>query len=445
MDELFLVLEPGNHMYLVIEAARRRGLTVVVCHGQPVAPPAPFDQALASVSHFVQVDGWLDGQHAFETIVAWCGDRPVRGTYAGYEITLRTDARLRQHFGLPGSSPDKIAFLLDKLAVRTRLRDASLSKLRFVEDAALRGLSEWPFPGRAAFLKPVNGTGSVYVRRCTSLADVREHLAQWDGNGRPLKRFTTDHLKAGRGLVLEEEAVGELISVEGYCHRGTYVPLGITDRTVLARDIAIEMGNTFPCPHPRREEIFDKVRAIHACLEIDHGATHTELIVPARGAGEGPGDGPGDDGDIELVELNARFAGGDILILIDHAFGIRFEDELVRLAMGEAPAALPAQPVRYVAGQDFLPPAHARQFDSIDIPGDDVLFKKLVIKLGTALSSTAFQSDHLAAFVVAADSYAGALARAGEIRAATAINGVLLGDDPNNVVINYAEPWASRS
>jgi hypothetical protein len=420
-------------MYLVIEAARRRGLTVVVCHGQPVAPPAPFDQALSSVSHFVQVDGWLDSQHAFETIVAWCGDRPVRGTYAGFEITLRSDARLRQHFGLPCSSPAKFEFLLNKLAVRTQLREASLSKLRVVDDAGLRRLSEWPFPGRAAFLKPVNGTGSVYVRRCSSLADVHEHLAQWDGDARKLKRFTTDHLKAGMGLVLEEEAVGELLSVEGYCHQGAYVPVGITDRTVLARDIAVEMGNTFPCPHPRRDEILDKARAIHACLGIDHGATHTELIVPADG------------GDIELVELNTRFAGGDILILIDHAFGIRFEDELVRLAVGEAPAAIPAQPVRYASGQDFLVPAHARQFDSIDIPGDDVVFKKVVVKPGTALTSTDFQSDHVAAFVVVADTYAGALVRAGEIRAATAINGALLGDNPNNVVINYAERWASRS
>jgi hypothetical protein len=433
MDELFLVLEPGNHMYLVIEAARRRGFTVVVCHGQPLTPPAPFDRALSSVSHFVEVDGWRDDQHAFETIVAWCGDRPVRGTYAGVEITLRTDARLRQRAGLPGSGPDQVEFLLNKLAVRARLREASLSKLRVVDDAALRRLSEWPFPGRAAFLKPVNGTGSVYVRRCTTLADVRDHLAQWDGGVRKLKRFTTDHLRAGMGLVLEEEAVGELLSVEGYCHRGGYVPVGITDRTVLARDIAIEMGNTFPCPHPRRDEILDKARAIHACLGIDHGPTHTELIVPPDG------------GDIELVELNTRFAGGDILILIDHAFGIRFEDELVRLATGEAPAAIPAAPARYVSGQDFLAPAHVRQFDSIDIPGDDVVFQKLVVKPGTSLASTDFQSDHVAAFVVAADSYAGALARAGEIRAATAINGALLGDDPNNVVINCAERWASRS
>ena len=50
----------------------------------------------------------------------------------------------------------------------------------------------------------------------------------------------------------------------------------------------------------------------------------------------------------------------------------------------------------------------------------------------------------MAAFAVAADTYVGALARAGEIRVATAINGAPLGNDPNNVVINCAERWVSR-
>lgn len=431
MDGLFLVLEPGNHMFKVIEVAHRRGLTVVVCHSQPVAPSGPFAEAIACISHFVPVEGWRNDEGAFETIVAWCGDRPVRGTYASFEITLRMECRLRQHFGLPGATPEKVDFLLNKARVREVLRNASLSSLRVVEDQELRRLTEWPFPGRSTFLKPVNGSGSSYVRRCSSLSDVRDHLAEWDGNVRHIRRFISDHLHRGLGMFLEEEAVGELLSVEGYCYRGSYSSIGITDRTVLARDVAIEMGNTFPCPHPRRDEIIAKVRAIHACLQITHGATHTELIVPHDG------------GDIELVELNLRFAGGDILILVDRSFDIRIEEDLVSLAIGSGPlTTVPDKPTCYVSGQDFLAPVGLATFDAIDIPGDDVFFKKVVVKSG-ALKSTNFQSDHVAAFAVAADTYAGALARANEVRAAATINGSRLGDDPNNVVINYAERWIS--
>jgi biotin carboxylase len=432
MDGLFLVLEPSNHMFKVIEAAHRRGLAVVVCHSQPVAPPAPFAGAMSCVSHFVPVEGWRNDAAAFETIVAWCGDRPVRGTYAGFEITLGIQSRLRQHYGLPGEYPERMSFLLNKVCVRDALRKASLSKLRVIEDQALRRLTEWPFPGRSAFLKPVNGSGSFYVRRCSSLSDVREHFAEWDGNVRHVRRHVADHLHAGLGMFLEEEAVGELLSLEGYVHRGRYAAIGITDRTVLARDVAIEMGNTFPCPHPRRDEIIAKVRAIHECLQLTHGPTHVELIVPPDG------------GEIEFVELNLRFAGGDILILIDRAFDIRFEDDLVSLATGDGPlCTVPDKPRRYVSGQDFLAPATLSTFEAIDIPGDDVFFKKVVVAPGTVLKSTNFQSDHVAAFAVAADSYAAALTRANEVRAAATINGKRLGDDPNNVVINYAERWIS--
>lgn len=429
MDGLFLVLEPGNHMFKVIEAAHRRGLTVVVAHSAPVAPSGPFADALPCISHYVKVEGWRNEEGAFEAIVAWCGDRPVRGTYAGFEITLRMEARLRQHFGLHGATPDKLDFLLNKVKVRDTLRAAGLTKLRCVEDRELRELTEWPFPGKAAFLKPINGSGSTYVRRCTTLADVREHMAEWDGNVRHIRRFIADYLKAGLGMFLEEEAEGELLSLEGYCHEGKYVPCGITDRTVLARDVAIEMGNTFPCPHPRAADIVTKVRAIHEALGVSHGPTHTELIVS-------------DSGEIEMVELNLRFAGGDILILVNRAYDIAFEDTLVSLSIGEGPLAeLAPKPVRYVTGQDFLPPMGLELFETIDIPGDDVFFKKVVVKPGSALKSTKFQSDHLAAFVVAAPTYAGALARGNEVRAATTVNGAKLGDDPNNVVINYADRW----
>jgi biotin carboxylase len=430
MDGLFLVLEPGNHMFKVIEAAQRRGLTVVVCHSSPVSPSAPFAGAISSISHFLKVGGWRNDEGAFEAIVAWCGDRAVRGTYAGPEITLKMEARLREHYGLVGCSTKKVDLVLNKAAVRSMLSQAGLTKLRAIEDQALRELTEWPFPGRAAFLKPINGCGSTYVRRCTSLQDVREHLAAWDSSARHIRRFVADYVQAGLGMFLEEEAVGELLSLEGYCHDGRYVPIGITDRTVLARDVAIEMGNTFPCPHPRRADIVAKVEAIHELLGITHGPTHTEIIVPEDG------------GEPELVELNLRFAGGDILLLVNQALGITFEDDLVTLAMGEGPLTMiPKKPRCYASGQDFLAPAGLAKFESIEIPGDDVFFKKVTVKPGTALESTDFQSDHIAAYAVAADSYRGALARAMEVRAAATVNGVLLGDGVNNVVINYADRW----
>jgi hypothetical protein len=388
MDGIFLVLEPNNHVYQVIEAAHRRGLTVVVCHERPVSPPAPYDRALSCISHYIPVEGWKDERAVFAAITAWCGPRPVRGTYAVFELTLRTEVLLRQHYGLPGTSPERMDFLLDKVRVREALSRASLSRLRVIPDDEIRRLSEWPFPGRAAFLKPINGSGSMYVWRCTTLADVREHLAEWDDYARHMRRCIADHMQGGLGLMLEEEAVGDLVSLEGYCCNGRYVPIGITDRT--------------------------------------------ELIAPVPA------------GEIELVEMNPRFAGGDILALIDRALGIQLEDDLLKLAIGEEPVIeIPAKPVCYVCGQDVMMPADVRQFESIEIPDDDVFFKKVLVKPGATLKSINFQHDQIAQFAFTADTYAGALARANTLRAGVAVNGSRLGDDANNVVIHYGERWAS--
>jgi hypothetical protein len=72
-----------------------------------------------------------------------------------------------------------------------------------------------------------------------------------------------------------------------------------------------------------------------------------------------------------------------------------------------------------------------------------VFFKRIIFKPGTPLKSTSFQNDQVATFAVDADTYHGARKRANAIRADAAINGQRLGDDPNNVVISFADNWAS--
>jgi len=432
-DQLFLVLEPVNHMYKVIEAASKRGLRVVVFHSQPLTPPPPLDAALPCIAQAVAVDAWTDVGGVVARILCACDGARVAGTYAGLEITLPVEALVRRHYGLPGHDRDHVDFLLNKKRVRAALKDASLTALRFVDENQLASLSRWPFDGEgAAFLKPINGSGSAYVTRCTNVAEVQARLAEWNAQKRPVPGIVSDHLRR-QGLFLEEEARGELLSLEGYVFDGEYVALGIADRAVLARDVAIEMGTAFPCPHPRLDEIVSKVRAIHHCLGVEHGATHTELIVPAG------------DGEIELVELNLRFAGADILVLLDRAFDVAFEVQLVELALGERPSrALPATPRCWASAHYILAPAGVREVASLEIPGDDVFFRKIMAPPGTKLKSTDYQSDWIAGFAVAAKSYDAVIARAREVRAGVTLNGTRLGNDPNNVVRGFSDGKKAR-
>lgn len=423
MKDLFLVFEPINHAYKVVEAAARRGYDVVAFHSRPLPTEGPYARGAAALSARHAVASWSHEAGLFERVVRECAGRRVVGTYAPHEVTLEFEARVQEHFGLPTKGSARIASLLDKVTVRRTLSEQGLTRLAWLGRAEVDALTAWPVPGRALFFKPIRGAGSAYVTRCRTLDEVRAAIAFWDAAGLGCRDLLREHLDAGGGFFLEEEAPGELLSVEGYSIRGAYHVLGVTSRTVLERDVAVEMGATFPYRHPRHEEIVDKVRRIHRALGIPHGPTHTEVVVPA-------------EGEIELVELNLRFVGADVLLLMNEALGVDVADALVALAVGERPALAAADaPRQYACLQYLLAPSGLRRLESIEYPPGGVLVHRQMKPLGAELRSTDFQIDQIAGFIVSDATYAAALERAMDVRRAVRVNGRPLGDDPNNVVV----------
>ena len=253
------------------------------------------------------------------------------------------------------------------------------------------------------------------------MADVERGLSQWDEGAIAFTPIQRKHLMRSGALFLELGAKGELMSVEGWVYDGRFHALGLTSRTVLSRDNSIEMGATFPYEHPLRDAIVAKVTTIHRVLGITHGATHTEVMVSP-------------DGDIELIELNPRFAGSDILLLINLAGRMSVGDLLVDLATGVAPAACASEPQCYASVQQLLAPAGTIALQDFTIDEAVATEVRMFKPLGGALTSTNYQHDQIAAFMVQDDSYTAVLRAAQQARSSVRVNGVLLGSDANNVV-----------
>lgn len=422
MQKCFVVLEPASHMYKVIEAAAARGLHVVVFHTLDLRAEGAYRPGLEAIAEIHRFDGWEDEDEALRRVLALIGEREVVGSYAAYESLLLLDAALRERVGLPTHGRDTLAHLLDKRWVRTRLREAGLSELADFDPRAVLIDERWPLPDRAAYLKPVTGSGSVHVSRCASVADVVAGLADWDNQSIGCRPIQKQHLMRAGELFLEEEAAGELMSLEGWVYDGVYTPLGLTSRTLLRRDVAVEMGATFPYEHPRRTEIEAKIGAIHRALGLRHGATHAELIVTA-------------DGRIELVELNLRFAGSDLLLLIDMTREQSVGELLTDLACGRLPGEFGAQGRGYASVQQLLARAGTTSIDAIELPAGLVVESRMLKPLGSAIASTDFQQDHIAAFIVRDHSYEAVLDKARDVRRQARINGELLGEDRNNAVL----------
>jgi len=424
MNDCFVVLEPLNHMYKVIEGAAARGYDVVAFHSSPLSATGRYRKGLEAIGerHQVEIQSWDDPAGVLQTILKVLNGRRVVGTYAGVEAVLHAEAALREHVGLPTHGVAALANLLNKRWVRMRLRAAGLSRLADFDPRALVSEDRWPLPGKCGYLKPITGGGSLHVTRCRRLGDVAAGLREWDDQALACRPIMRQHLDRGGGLFLEEEADGELMSLEGWIYDGKYHALGLTSRTLLARDPAVEMGATFPYEHPLRAQIESKIAAIHEALDMRHGATHAELIVGA-------------DGSVELVELNVRFGGSDILLLMELTLPTPADGLLVDLACGVEPRQQEGSSTGYASMQQLLAPAGTRVLESVELDQECVIEGRPLKELGKELLSTNYQSDHVATYIVRGRTYQEALERAGRVRLEARVNGSVLGEDRNNVVV----------
>lgn len=422
MQKCFVVLEPVNHMYKVIETAAARGLHIVVFHTTPLAASGDYRAGFDAIGEAHQLESWHDEEAALKTIWDLLDGRPVCGTYAAVETVLPADAAIRERAGLPGHGRAMMENLLNKRWVRRRLRDAGLSALSDADPRQVIESGVWPFGENSAYLKPITGSGSVHVTKCASVEDVARGLKEWDDETQSYRAILRQHLRRGGDLFLEQEADGELMSLEGWISNGKYNALGLTSRTVLTRDLSVEMGATFPYDHPLRAAIEEKIAAIHHALGLVHGLTHTELIV-------------GKDGTVELVELNVRFGGSDILLLMNRAFNTAVDELLVDVACGKEPQQIDFSGNGFVCMQQLLAPGGTEVFEGIELDAELVLNSRMLKEAGTPLTSTDYQGDHVGTFMVYGSSYAAVLEKASLVRKKAKINGIPVGQDRNNLVV----------
>ncbi|WP_437536966.1 ATP-grasp domain-containing protein [Sorangium sp. So ce726] len=184
--------------------------------------------------------------------------------------------------------------------------------------AARRLAQEWGYP---LVLKSSRGTGSQEVRLCQGADEVDATF--------PVIREMA--LEAGGQVLAEEFLRGPLVSVETLTFRGETRILGVTSRILGTFPSFVELAAAFPVllPEPLRRRVDDLVVRTLRALGVTHGPAHTELVLTA--------DGPA------LIEVNPRLAGGLIGPMISEAYRADVHEQILRMAVGEAPA-LPAAP-----------------------------------------------------------------------------------------------------
>ncbi len=244
------------------------------------------------------------------------------------EFGLLPAALATTQLGIPGASLRAVRNTRDKLHMRRVLEQAGLHQLRY---AACRDLAE----ARAflekingpIILKPVSGTGSDGVSR---VAHGQELAAAFE--------FAAG-ARGFSGVLGEEYIEGPEVSLEGYSVEGRFVPVALTDKRT--DEHFVEIGHQQPSVLPQR--VFDEAAGIAgralAALGVEHGVTHSEFRIGARGP--------------VLLETHTRMGGDQIHVLTQLTTGVDLADLMVAFSIGEAVDAAPVPQQRGAAIRFF--------------------------------------------------------------------------------------------
>ncbi|WP_242891026.1 ATP-grasp domain-containing protein [Actinomadura litoris] len=258
---------------------------------------------------------------------------PVDAVLTFAEASVPAVARVAAHLGLPAVG-ERTAFLArDKHAMRTAVGDhAAQPRFALAKDVdeARRAAARIGYP---MILKPVIGTGSMYVRSVADEDELVRHFetirrGSWDSlDYDPLHRGARERYDGA--LLLEEFLPGTEISVESVVAGGRTTSFAVHDKPLPTGPTFEEVYACTPTRLPAAtvERLYAATAAVHAAMGIEVGVTHVEFRLR--------------DGEPVLLEAAARMGGGPIYRSVQLSTGIDMVEAALDLACGRTPVIAP--------------------------------------------------------------------------------------------------------
>ncbi len=241
----------------------------------------------------------------------------LAGVMTSSEYFVTRTAVLARTLRLPGASPAAMRACRDKHKQRTILNAKGVAVPAFRGVASARAaVAASESLGLPVVIKTVGGSGSVGVKLCRDLSEVKTHAAAL-----LRQRVNERGMSVPHRILVEELVQGPEYSVETFCQTA----VGCTSKQLGAPPFFVETGHDFPAGLSLDDERAVCAVALQAiaALGLDWGPAHVELRLSKRGP--------------VIIEVNPRLAGGFIPELVRCATGIDLITETVRLAVGIEP------------------------------------------------------------------------------------------------------------
>lgn len=307
-----LFLEPRGPTFNLIREAHKRGYaTVAVLVDLTIMERLPcfYSEGKELLDTALHIESWHE-QNLDAALSSLSDRHAICGVYSGLDSTMMAANYLRRRLGLLNFANSTLFNIQHKHKLREILVKNGLSRLRTLSVKDYQN----ELPSGTFYLKPENGLGSIGVRKIVGPQCIETSIEEIQNEIHRQSTWCRSYVSGDR-LFLEEEAQGELLSVEGICDKGTPYFWGLLSRILYSKDPRIEMGSVFPYEYRLKHAILNKATSILEALEFSHGPFHLEFIV--------------NNHEIELIDFNARLVGADVLNSLAHTLGEAVYDSLI--------------------------------------------------------------------------------------------------------------------
>ncbi|MGW2299405.1 ATP-grasp domain-containing protein [Streptomyces violaceorubidus] len=359
-NQTVLLLEPESSGLDLIKAAARLGFRVHIFDHRPLEElGAAARQAVNDkTADYRRVD-----VRATHTAVAAAKElsarTPLSAVIPGFEYAVPAAAAIAAALALPGLDPQDAEALREKDLMKTRLQEAGVAVAAGVSfDLAQAAQATREFArtvGFPAVIKPVDGSGSLLVRRVDNAAQLNAYLelcrrGPVDSMGRPM----------GAHLLLERYVPGAEYSVEGYVSGHDVTVVAVTQKQLGAEPDFAELGHIVDAPlgAAERHALEATATAAVRALGLTLGVFHLE----ARLADDGP----------VVMEIGARLPGDRIPVLVSQVHGVDLAQTMIRCHTGLPLSPAAPRPRARVAASQFFTVETAST-----LPNPDLLARQL--------------------------------------------------------------------
>lgn len=313
------------------------------------------------------------------------GDLKFDAVIPGNEFAVVASDIVAQWMGVYHNDLKKIHAARNKALMREAFAAAGIPQPKVI--AALKSIEEyraldWSKIKLPVIVKPVDMASSLFVRKCSTLAEVEETLGEIFGFGRSM----ITNYEFRREALIEEFAEGPEFSVECIVENGRLLHRIMTKKFVSPFPACFEIGyisgaEVLPQHSEALTAICEKIAAVWG---MPNGVMHVEFKMT--------------DEAICIIEAAARPPGDQVPELLEMRHNLHIEDAFIRLR-GGLPWTRPTPPA---AQSDWIGIRFSFEERTTGIPTDNIKVIRELHDRGHVLDGAdAFSVDRRTGYVYA--------------------------------------------